>query len=148
MESSVHHSDSPSVNSSLSDANPSILPCNYGENTTVNYLHENPVKSPTVSASYAQPVHSLCVTSDIAPVHASSVPPIHTSCVMSVFAPVHASPIPSVLPYDNERQEFQDGFPGTNYGEKTRPKLQLNFPTTKPYDKRNSRRKLLTLLRG
>ena len=148
MESSVHHSDSPFVNSSPSAAYPSKIPCNYGENTTVNYLHENPVKSPTVSASYAQPVHSSCIMSvvapicalyaqpvrsscipsDIAPVRASSIRPIHTSCVMSVFAPIHASPVPSVLPYDDEIQEFPDGFPSTNYGEKNLSETMVKFP--------------------
>ena len=54
-DSSVYHSDSPSVNSSLSAANLSKIPCNYGEKTMVNYLHENPVKSPTVSTSYITP---------------------------------------------------------------------------------------------
>ena len=65
-ESSVHHQDSPSVNSSPFAANPSKLPGNYGENSTVNYLHENLVKSPTVSTSYN--------TSVIAPVRASYIP--------------------------------------------------------------------------
>ena len=149
MDLSVHHSDSPSVNSSLSAANPSKIPCNRGEKSMVNYLHENPVKSPTVSilydtsviaparasyvppicASYLQPVHSSCVMSDIAPVCASSIPSIHTPCVTSVFAPVRASPIPSVLPYNHERQEFPDVFLSTNYGEKTCPKLWLNSLT-------------------
>ena len=94
----------------------------------VNYLHENPVKSPTVSASYAQPVRSLCVTSDIAPVHASSIPPICTSSITSVFAPVHALPVLSVLPYDDEHQKFPDGFPSTNYGEKNPSKITVKFP--------------------
>ena len=65
-ESSVHHSDSPSVNSSPFAAFPSKLPGNYGENSTVNYLHEIPVKSPTVSTSYD--------TSVVAPVRATYVP--------------------------------------------------------------------------
>ena len=84
-ESSVHHSDSPSINLSPSAANPSKITCNYRENTMVNYLHENPVKSPTIHVSYAQPIHSSCVMSDIAPVCALSIPPIRTSCVTSVF---------------------------------------------------------------
>ena len=107
-ESSGHHSDSPSINSSPSAANLSKTPSNYGEKSMVNYLHENPVKSPPIStsyntsviapvhASYAQPICSMCVTFVVAPVHASSVPPACTSCIMSVFAPVHASPIPSI----------------------------------------------------
>ena len=65
-ESSVHHSDSPSVNLSPFAAFPSKLPGNYGENSTVNYLHETPVKSPTVSTSYD--------TSVVAPVRATYVP--------------------------------------------------------------------------
>ena len=127
-ESSVHHSDSPSVNSSLSAANPSKIPCHYGENSTVKYLHENLVKSPPIRALYAQPVRSSCVTSVVAPVHASSIPPICTLYIMSVFAPVHASPIPSVLPYNDECQEFLDGFPGTNYGEKNLSETMVKFP--------------------
>ena len=66
MESSVHHPDSPSVNSSPFAANPLKLPGNYGENSTVNYLHENPVKTTTVSTLYDMSV--------IAPVYASYVP--------------------------------------------------------------------------
>ena len=117
-DSSVYHTDSPSVNSSLSAAIPSKIPCNYGENNTVNYLHKNLVKSPTIHALYAQPIHSSCDTSVVAPVHASSVRPVRTSCdtsviapicassvqpihtssITSVFAPIHALPIPSVLP--------------------------------------------------
>ena len=187
-ESSVHHSGSPSVNSSPFAANTSKLPGNYGENSTVNYLHENPGLSPTVSTSYdtsviapvrasyvpfvcalyvrpvrtscvtcdvapvrassahsvctscvtcdvapvrassVQPVHRSCVMSDVAPVRASSVQPIRTPCVTSVTAPVRASPVPSVLPYDDERQEFPDVFPGTNYGEKTPSESTVKFP--------------------
>ena len=69
MESSLHHSDSLSVNSSTFVANLSKLTGNYGESSTVNYLHKNPVKSPTVSTSYN--------TSVIAPIHASYVPFVH-----------------------------------------------------------------------
>ena len=125
----------------------------------VNYLHKNPVKSPTVSASYVMPfgapacafsvlsIHTLCVMSAVAPVHAlsvqpvcsscdtsvvapvcaSSVQPIHTLCITSVFAPIHASPILSVLPYDDEYQEFMDGFPGSKYGEKNPSKIMVKF---------------------
>ena len=136
MELSGHHSDSLSINSSPSATNLSKIPCNDGENSMVNYLHENPVKSPTVSASYAppisasyaQPVHSSCITSDVAPVHASSIQPIHTLCIMSVITPIHASPVPSVLPYDDKHQEFLDGFPGTNYGEKIPSEIMVKFP--------------------
>ena len=119
-ESSDHDSDSPSVNSSLSAANPSKIPCNYGEKSTVNYLHENPVKSPTISTSYDMSV--------VAPVHASYIQPIRTSCITSVIALVCASPVPSVLPYDDERQEFPDGFPGTNYVEKNLSEITVKFP--------------------
>ena len=140
MDSSVHHSDSLSINSLPSATNPLKIPCNYGENSTVNYLHENLVKSPTIStlydmsviapvcASYAQPVCSSCITSVIAPVHALSIPPIHTLCITSVFAPVHASPVPSILPYNDKHQEFWDGFPGTNYGEKNPSEIMVKFP--------------------
>ena len=44
-ESSVHHPDSPSINSSLSAANPSKIPCSDGEISMVNYLHKRPVTS-------------------------------------------------------------------------------------------------------
>ena len=112
-ESSVHHSDSPSVNSSPSAANTSKLPCNYGEDSTANYLHENPEKSPTVSTSYdtsvvapvratyvpfvcalyVRPARTSCVTSDVAPVCASSEQHVRTSCVTSDVAPVCASSV-------------------------------------------------------
>ena len=115
-ESSVHHSGSPSVNSSPFAANLSKLPGNNGENSTVNYLHENPVKSPTVSTSYdtsvvapvramyipfvcalyVRPVRTSCVTSDVAPVRASSARPVRASCVTSDVAPVRASSIQPV----------------------------------------------------
>ena len=115
-ESSVHHSDSPYVNSSPFAANLSKLPGNYGENFTVNYQHENPVTSPTISTSYdmsvvapvratyvpfvcalyIQPVCTLCITSDVASVCASSVQPVSTSCVKPDVAPVHASSIQPV----------------------------------------------------
>ena len=49
---------------------------------------------------------------------------------MSVVAPVHASSVPSVLPYDDERQEFPDGFPGTNYGEKNPSEIMAKSLTT------------------
>ena len=76
----------------------------------LNYLHENLVKSPTVSTSYVMPFGT--------PVCAPSVQPACSSCDMSVIAPVRASPIPSILPYNDEHQEFLDGFPGTKYGER------------------------------
>ena len=166
-ELSVHHPDSLSVNSSPFAANPSKLPGKYGENSMVKYLHENPVKSPTVSALYVRPVRTSCVTSDIASVHASSIRPVRTSCVTSdvasvcassiqsihtscvssdiapvcassvptvcspyvtsVFAPVRVSPVPSVLTYDDEHQEFSDGLPGTNYGEKNPSEIMVKF---------------------
>ena len=148
MESSVHHQDSLSVNSSPFAANMSKLPGNYGENFMVNYLHENPVKSPTVSTSYdtsvvapvratyvpfvctlsVQPIRTSCVMSDIAPVRASSVQRVHTLCITSVIAPVRALSVPSVLPYEDERQEFPDGFPGTHYGEKNPSEITAKIP--------------------
>ena len=126
----------------------------------VNYLPENPVKSPPVSTSYVmpigacvhassvQPICTSCITSVIAPVHASSlqpicsscnmsvvapihassIQPIHRSCIMSVFAPICASPILSVHPYDAEHQEFLDGFPSTEYGEKNLSEITVKFP--------------------
>ena len=140
MDLSVHHTDSPSINSSLSAANQVKLPCNYGEKPMVNYLHKNPVESPTISTLYdmsviapvcsssVQPVRTLCVTYVIAPIHALSVQPVHTLCITSFFAPVHASPIPSILPYDDEHQEFLDGFPSTKYGEKNVSEITVKFP--------------------
>ena len=47
---------------------------------------------------------------------------------MSVIAPIRALPVPSILPYDDEHQEFPDGFPGTNYGEKNRSEIMVKFP--------------------
>ena len=105
MDSSVHHSDSPSINSSPSATNPLNIPCNYGEKAVVNYLHENLIKSPTIHTLYIMPfsapvhassvqsVHTSCIMSVIAPFCASSIQPIHSSCDMSVIAPVHASSI-------------------------------------------------------
>ena len=106
----------------------------------VNYLHEIPVKSPSVSTLYVMsviaPIHALSipsvstsyVTSVIAPIHASSVQPAHTSCVMSVIAPICASPVPSVHPYDDEHQEFLDEFPSTKYWEKNPSETMVKFP--------------------
>ena len=119
-DSSVHHTDSPSVNLSPSAANLSKPPCNYGEKNVVNYLHENQVKSP--------PHHSSCDTSVIAPVHASSIQTIHTSCITSVFAPICALHILSVLPYDDKCQDFLDVFTGTKYGEKNLSEITVKFP--------------------
>ena len=137
MDSSVYHSDSPSISSSLSAANPSKFPCNYGEKNLVNYLHENTAKSPSVSTLYIMPfsapahassIHSICtscVASVIAPICGSSVQPIHTLCDMSVIAYVHASPIPSVQPSDNEGQEFLDEYTGSKYGVKTPSEIMV-----------------------
>ena len=106
----------------------------------VNYLHKNPVKSPTVSTSYVtsviapicassvQTVHSSCDTSVIAPVCASSIQPICTSCIAPVCAPIHALPVLSLHRYDDECQEFLDGFPGNEYGERSLSKIMVKFP--------------------
>ena len=136
---SVHHSVSPSVNLSLSAANPSKIPCNYGEKNAVNYLHETLVKSPSVSTLYVMPfsapvhasskhrpynsVHTSCIMSVIAPICASSIQPVCTLCIISVIAPVHASPIPSIHPYGDERQEFPDDSLLLSMGRKTCLKL-------------------------
>ena len=139
MDSSVHHTGSPSINTSPSAANPSKFPCNYGEKNAVNYLHENPVKSRSVSTSCVMPfstpvhassiqsIHTSCVTSVVAPIHALSVQPIHTLCITSVIAPIHASPIPSVHPSNDEHQEFLDEFPGTKFGDKTLSENMVKF---------------------
>ena len=81
-----------------------------------------------VHALSVQPVCSSCDASVVAPVCASSVQPIHTLCITSVFAPIHASPILSVVPYDDEHQEFPDGFPGSKYGEKNLSEIMVKFP--------------------
>ena len=106
----------------------------------VNYLHENPVKPPSVSTLYVTPfsapvyassihsVHTSCATSVIAPVHASSIQPVHTSCVTSVVAPINASRISSIHRSDDEHQEFLDEFPGTIYGEKNLSEIMVQFP--------------------
>ena len=49
-------------------------------------------------------------------------------CVTSVIASVRAPSVPSVHPYDNERREFPDGFPGTHYGEKNLSKITAKVP--------------------
>ena len=59
--------------------------------SAVNYLHEMPVKSPSVS----------------------------TSSVMSIVAPICALSVPSVHPSIDKSQEILDKFPSTKYGEKT-----------------------------
>ena len=81
-----------------------------------------------VHASSVQPVCTLCITSVIAPVHALLIQPVHALCIMSVIAPVCASPIPSIHPYNDEYQEFLDGFPGTKYGEKNPSEIMVKFP--------------------
>ena len=109
--------DSLSINSA---ANPSKIPCNYGEKAMVNYLHKNPDKSPTISILYVTPFS--------APVSASSIQSVHTLCNTSVVAPVRALPVPSVHPCDDACQEFPDGFPGTKYGEKNLSKITVKLP--------------------
>ena len=84
--------------------------------------------SAPVHALSVQSIHTLCDMSVVAPVRASFIQPVHTSCVTSVFAPVCASPVPSILPYDDECQEFLDGFPSTKYGEKNPFKITAKFP--------------------
>ena len=119
-DSSVHHTDSQSINLSPSAANPLKIPSNYGENNAVNSLHKSPEKSPTVSTSHIMPFS--------APVCALYVNPVCTLRDMSVVAPIRASPIPSVLLYDHECLEFLDGFPGTKYGKKNSSAITVKFP--------------------
>ena len=90
MDSSVHHTGSPSISSSPPAAYLLKFPCNYGEKDMVNYLHKNPVKSPSISTLYVMPFG--------APVHASSIQSICTLCIMSVIAPVHELSIQPVQP--------------------------------------------------
>ena len=85
--SSVNPPGSPSVTLSPSAENPLQFPCNHQEKTAVNYLHEILVKIPTV--------HTLSVTSVIAPICAMSIPSVHLS--------------------DDKHQEIPDEFPSTNY---------------------------------
>ena len=73
-------------------------------------------------------IHTSCITSVIAPIHALSIQPVHTSCVTSVITPIHKLPVSSVHPYDDERQEFLDGFPGSNYGEKNLSEIMVKLP--------------------
>ena len=47
---------------------------------------------------------------------------------MSVIAPVCALSIPSIHPPVDKYQEFQDEFPGTNYGEKYLAKFMAKIP--------------------
>ena len=51
---------------------------------------------------------------------------------MSVIAPIHALPILSIHPYDDEHQEFSDGFPDTKYGEKKPSENMVKFPHDVP----------------
>ena len=66
----------------------------------VYYLHEIPVKSPSV----------------------------HTSSVTSVITPVHALSIPSIHPSDDKCQEILDKFPCINYGEKFLSDITVKIP--------------------
>ena len=52
-DSSVNPSGRLSITSSPSAQNPSKIPCNHGENNTVNYLQNIPVKSPSMHTLYA-----------------------------------------------------------------------------------------------
>ena len=88
-DSSVNPLGSLSVTLSPSAENLSKFPSNNGEKNAENYLHEIPVKVPTVC----------------------------TSSVMSVVAPISASSVPSIHPYD-ECQEILDEFTCTKYCEK------------------------------
>ena len=71
-------------------------------------------------------MHYICRCTSPYIVHTTRPYIVH--CVCHVIALVHASPIPSVLPYADECQEFPDGFPGTNYGEKTPSEITVKFP--------------------
>ena len=142
MDLSVHHTDSPSINLSLSAANPSIIPCNYGEKTTVNYLHKNQIKSPTISTLYVTPFG--------APVHALSIQPIHSHaiclslhpsmdhpCNLSIHHALHLSfhlsmhcPFHPSFPMTMNVRNSQMVSPVLSMGRKTHPKLQLNSLTT------------------
>ena len=77
---SVDQSGSPPVILSLSAEILFKFLSNFGEKHAVNYLHEIPVKLPTV----------------------------HTSSVTSVIAPICGLPIPSIHLSDDEYQEIPD----------------------------------------
>ena len=66
----------------------------------VNHLNKIPVKSPSV----------------------------HTSCITSVIAPIHALSIPSVHLSDDECHEILDKVPSTNYGEKFPSRIMAKIP--------------------
>ena len=100
MDSSVNQSGSPSVTPSPSAENPLKFPSNNGEKHAVNYLHEIPVKTPSVC--------SLSVTSVIRPISAPSVLSVH--------------------PSDDKDQEILDEFPSTNYGEKYPAEIMAIMP--------------------
>ena len=137
---SVNLSGSLSIILSLSAEKLWKIPSNNGEKHTVNYLHETPVKSPSVHTSYGKSVIppicvlsipsicTSCVMSVIAPIHASSIQAVHTLCIMSVVTPIHALSEPSVHLSDDEHQEFPDEFPGNNYGEKTTSEIMVKIP--------------------
>ena len=66
----------------------------------VNYLHEIPVKLPTV----------------------------HTLSVMSVIAPISALSVLSIHPSDDKCLEIPQEFPSTNYGEKYPVETMAKIP--------------------
>ena len=132
----VHHSDTPSVNSSLSAENRLRIPCNYGVKNIVSYLHKILVKSPSISTSYIMPI--------CAPVHASSIQPVRASCIKSVNDPslhhlynpslhhvlhlsshpsMHHLFCPSILPMTNIMRSWMN-FLVQSMGRKTHSKLQ------------------------
>ena len=100
MDSSVNPSVSPSITSSLSAENPLKILCNNGEKHVVNYMHEIPVKSPSIHTMYGMSV--------IAPICALFIPSAHMSYMPSVIVPVCASPILSTHLTDDEHQKFPD----------------------------------------
>ena len=148
MDSSVNPSGSLSITSSPSAEKPSKVSGPNGEKHVVSYLHEIPLKSPSihtpygtsviapvcalsvpsVHTSYISSIHTSYGSSVIAPVSALSDEHVHTSCITSVVPPVSASPIPSVCLTDDKCQKFPDKFPGTNYGENLPFKIMAKIP--------------------
>ena len=141
MDSSVHHTDCPSINSSPSAANPLKIPCNYGEKTMVNYLHENPVKSPTISTSYITPfgalyVHCLynpsvvcviCLSLHLSMHHLYNLS-VHCALCLSLHLSVHHLFRLSIPMMTNMRNSWMDS-PVLSMGRETHQKLQLNSHT-------------------
>ena len=99
-DSSISPSGSPSFTLPPSAENLLKIPGNHGEKNAVSYMHEIPLKIPTV----------------------------HTSSMASVIAPISTSSVPSVHLSHGKCQEIPEEFPGTNYGEKFLVEIMAKIP--------------------